>query len=96
MEKILDAAFLGERQQAHEYLAQMLDLPSYYGRNLDALHDCLSEMREIRLIIKNTQLAGDYFRILLPVLADACTEVILEEESARIEEDYDDSSDGDN
>lgn len=96
MEKILDAAFLGERQQAHEYLAQMLDLPSYYGRNLDALHDCLSEMREVKLIIKNTQLAGDYFRILLPVLTDSCSEVILEEESPKIEEDYDDSSDGDN
>lgn len=59
MELILDASFLGEREQAHEYLANMLELPAYYGRNLDALHDCLSEMHELTLIIKNVQLAGD-------------------------------------
>ena len=29
--------------QAHDYLARVLDLPAYYGRNLDALYDCLTE-----------------------------------------------------
>ncbi|OED29833.1 ribonuclease inhibitor [Methanosphaera sp. WGK6] len=38
---------------SHEYLIEMLDLPSYYGRNLDALYDCLTEIgveTEIHLI----------------------------------------------
>ena len=96
MEKILDAAFLGEREQAHDYLARMLDLPPYYGRNLDALYDCLCEMPGLKLVIINTQLAGDYFYRILPVLTDACREVFLEEESPVLEADWDDSSDGDN
>lgn len=28
----------------HAYLKKELDLPEYYGENLDALYDCLTEM----------------------------------------------------
>ena len=28
----------------HDYLASMLDLPKHYGRNLDALYDCLTSI----------------------------------------------------
>ena len=31
------------REKAHQYLAEMLDLPEYYGGNLDALYDVLTE-----------------------------------------------------
>ncbi len=34
----------------HDALAQALCFPSYYGRNLDALHDCLTDIsRETKL-----------------------------------------------
>lgn len=32
------------RSDIHDILATALSLPEYYGRNLDALYDCLSEM----------------------------------------------------
>ncbi|WP_407377308.1 barstar family protein [Methanobrevibacter sp.] len=39
------------KKKGHEYLMEALDLPDYYGRNLDALYDCLTEMDcEIELI----------------------------------------------
>lgn len=28
----------------HDYLALMLELPKFYGRNLDALYDCLTSI----------------------------------------------------
>ena len=34
------------RGEIHEYLADTLEFPSYYGRNLDALHDCLTDLAE--------------------------------------------------
>ncbi|MBE6502981.1 MAG: ribonuclease inhibitor [Methanobrevibacter sp.] len=35
----------------HDYLMSVLNLPEYYGKNLDALYDCLCEMNvEIELI----------------------------------------------
>ena len=31
------------KQRGHDYLAEALNLPDYYGKNLDALYDCLTK-----------------------------------------------------
>ena len=39
------------KKEVHDYLMEALALPDYYGKNLDALYDCLTEMEcEIELI----------------------------------------------
>ena len=51
---ILNGAQLSTREKMHAYLAKMLHLPAYYGNNLDALHDCLTEIgEETELILLN-------------------------------------------
>lgn len=40
---ILDGGQMLNRRAAHDHLAQRLGLPEYYGRNLDALYDLLTE-----------------------------------------------------
>jgi RNAse (barnase) inhibitor barstar len=34
------------KEDGHDYLMEVLNLPDYYGKNLDALYDCLCEMEE--------------------------------------------------
>ena len=67
------------REVLHTYLAKKLAFPSYYGKNLDALHDCLCE-RSTPLHITVTyanrlkEHLGDYGETLLQVLQDTTEE----------------------
>ena len=39
------------KKEGHDYLKEALNLPDYYGKNLDALYDCLTEIEcEIELV----------------------------------------------
>ena len=39
------------KEDGHDYLMEALNFPDYYGKNLDALYDCLCEIEcEIELI----------------------------------------------
>lgn len=76
MEIILDFNDIHNKTELHEYLKQELQLPEYYGNNLDALHDCLSEKKEhlsIAIVHFDTlkQTLGDYADVLLQVFADS-------------------------
>lgn len=41
---ILDGSKMESLREVHVVLKKSLELPSYYGDNLDALYDCLTEM----------------------------------------------------
>lgn len=70
MHVILDAKYLGEKNSAHEYLKKVFGFPEYYGKNLDALYDCLSEMSNLHIHIIHVEEAGDYYEKVLSVFED--------------------------
>ena len=48
---VLDGRKMTDREATHTYLKRKLGLPEYYGRNLDALFDCLCEMSGTQIIL---------------------------------------------
>ena len=71
---ILDCEKLLQPEQAHMYLAEKLDFPDYYGKNLDALYDCLTEIGECIIVLEGENLLGEsenYGAKVLKVLREA-------------------------
>lgn len=78
-----------DRAALHDALAAGFELPAYYGRNLDALYDLLTEPREpARVILAERGLLearlGQYFHSFLRVLKDA--DIAYQEDNIRKEE----------
>ena len=76
---ILDGSLVETAAGLHLQLSELLDLPEYYGRNLDALADCLSEIHQPTcLVVEHPQALeeqlGDYAARFLRVLDQAARE----------------------
>ena len=76
---ILDGEQLCDREMAHAYLQEALGLPEYYGKNLDALYDCLGDIQEDTVVlIFNEDMLRDhlekYAGALIRTLDDAADE----------------------
>jgi len=78
---ILDGRELTSKEKLHEVLKKELDLPDYYGGNLDALWDCLTGWIELPLQIEWTYFEesqkhiGDYTKKVLDVFNKAQKEL---------------------
>ncbi len=72
---VLDASAVTDRGALHDLLKERLSLPAWYGGNLDALYDCLTDLREVTLILRGadalTRNLGDYGARFLAVLEDS-------------------------
>lgn len=82
MERVfyIDLQDVTSREELHRVIAEGLNLPEYYGNNLDALHDVLTEAGEgYNIIFYNTcnarELLGKYYDSLVRMCKHACEEV---------------------
>ncbi|MCC6999333.1 MAG: barstar family protein [Deltaproteobacteria bacterium] len=87
---IIDGATIRSPDDLHDVLAAVLELPPYYGRNLDALWDCLTGWIEppVEVVWREFALSrerlGAYADRTLEVLRRAAGEV--EGLTVRVEE----------
>lgn len=78
---ILDGEDFKTKEELHRILKSNLDLPEYYGNNLDALWDCLTGWIEIPVTLewinfkKSKDNLGGYVQKLLEVFKDAQEEI---------------------
>lgn len=76
MKIVLDGRKMRDKAATHAYLKEQLRLPEYYGNNLDALYDCLTELTEkpeiqIEHMEEMKQSLGEYAVALLETIQDA-------------------------
>ncbi|MBQ4578568.1 MAG: DIP1984 family protein [Clostridia bacterium] len=75
----LDCSQIGSKAGLHLQLTELLDLPAYYGNNLDALADCISEIhQETCLVLEHPEALqeslGDYADRLFRLLEHCASE----------------------
>lgn len=71
---ILNGKNMTTRAAAHDELASVLQLPAHYGRNLDALWDCITTMDAKLSLINSADMLdalGSYGAELLKTLQEA-------------------------
>jgi len=73
---VVDLAGLGTKADLHDRIRRALELPEYYGENLDALYDLLTEMDEgTEIVFSGADQAdrslGEYLDILREMCSDA-------------------------
>ena len=73
MEHCIDFSKIGSAQEFHCVLAQTLSLPEWFGHNLDALYDCLTEL-EGCLVLQNWNSTADFAQGFCEVFEDAQAE----------------------
>ena len=75
MRFVLDGGSVGNRETLHRVLAAGLQFPDWYGGNLDALHDCLTEIAQpTELVIRG----GDALEMALGSYAAAFRRVLTD------------------
>lgn len=70
----LDGNILSDAAQIHDYLKEMLDFPEYYGKNLDALHDCLTDLKNTEITVTAPKEDGAIFQKVLRIFKAASRE----------------------
>lgn len=72
----LDGRRMTSRKEAHAYLKEVLALPEYYGNNLDALYDVLTERAEPTCITlehfdRAREFLGRYAELIVTTISQA-------------------------
>ncbi len=73
-EIVFDGAELLYPKQIQDALADRMGFPEWYGRNLDALHDCLGDIREETVIVLLNWEKQGYQAAVLRVMRDVAAE----------------------
>ena len=75
MKVLLDVSKMKTEAEAHEYMKRQFDFPDWYGNNLDALYDCLTDYQELEAEFYNRDDSGGHIEKIQQVMKDAGVEI---------------------
>lgn len=58
MNVTIDCGGIATKEALHAHIAAVLEFPDWYGHNLDALMDCLTDLRDVTVTIVGWQSVG--------------------------------------
>lgn len=67
----LDTREFTDKEASHAYLNEMLEFPEYYGGNLDALYDCLTDLPPTEIFLEHVDEAGLFYPVIKHVMQSA-------------------------
>lgn len=70
----LDGNILADAALVHDYLKEQLQFPEYYGKNLDALFDCLTDLDDIEITITPPDEDGAIYQRIIRVFKACATQ----------------------
>lgn len=76
---LLDGKDMTSRDEAYAVIAKEVLLPDYFGKNLDALYDCLTDLAaDTQIVFVNTAILeenlGEYGEKILSCFRDAASD----------------------
>ena len=72
---IVDFKILDYKEKFYDFISKEMDLPDWFGRNADALHDLL-DCADVHITVKNTKLAGEWAVPIISVFKNLkCAEI---------------------
>lgn len=74
MKEIKLELFSSDKNEIQDNIKEAFNFPDYYGRNLDAFHDCLSEICEDTFIEIIMDENDPYHQKVIKVLKDSANE----------------------
>ena len=71
---VLDGSILADEEKVHRYLKEKFSFSEYYGGNLDALYDCLTELKDMEIVVNAVEKKTPYLQKILRVFETASKE----------------------
>ncbi len=85
MKYVIDLNGVSTRQQFQEVVAQKLPCPEYFGCNLDALYDVMTEWNEpVEIVFKQFQEFAHQMPGYAEAVENMCMDAMAENESLRV------------
>ena len=68
----VDFNLLDTKEKFYNFVAEQLEFPEWFGKNADALNDCISDINDtVEISLKNISIAGEWVKPIMAVLRNS-------------------------